>query len=303
MKKLSKMINKIIIPAAGLGTRMLPFTKEQPKEMLPIYYKGINGEIFAKPIIQCIFEQMFEIGIRNFCFIIGRSKRIIEDHFTIDHTFLKLLKRKGAKIYYDELKAFYKMIEQSNIYWINQHTPKGFGHAVLLGESFIGNDSFITHAGDVCIFSKVVHPLQRMLELYNKCYNEVDAILLTKRIKDVDLLKQHGIIIPDNKARISDTYSDNIILVKDLVEKPEKPPSEFAIMPIYIFKPIIFRMLREINVDRRGELQLTDAIQRLVNQGGNVYALIMPDNDIRIDVGMPSIYAQSLHSLTEWLNK
>lgn len=300
MRTLSKTINKIIIPAAGLGTRMLPFTKEQPKEMLPIYYKGMSGEILAKPIIQCIFEQVFDIGIRNFCFIIGRSKRIIEDHFTIDYTFLKLLKKRNAKIYYSELKIFYNKIEQSNIYWINQHIPKGFGHAVLQGEAFIGNDSFIVHAGDVCIFSKATHPLQRMLKLYNKYHNEVDAILLVKRIKDVDLLKQHGIIIPDNII-INDIYSDNIFPVKDLVEKPEKPPSELAIMPIYIFKPTIFRMLKEIKTDRRGELQLTDAIQRLVKQGGNVYALLMSDDDIRVDVGMPTIYTQSINSVIEWL--
>jgi UTP--glucose-1-phosphate uridylyltransferase len=292
------IIDKAVIPAAGLGTRMLPFTKEQPKEMLPIYYKGYSGAILVKPIIQCIFEQLFDIGIRRFCFIIGRSKRIIEDHFTIDEKFLELLKAKGNDIYYNELKAFYTKIEESIIFWVNQHIPKGFGHAVLLSESFIDNKPFIVHAGDVCIFSFKKHPLLRMLEVYETYGNEIDAILLVKRIKDVNLLKQHGIVIPSDIIPHND---NNIILIKDLIEKPKEPPSEFAIMPLYIFKPSIFKELKNVTIDKRGEIQLTDAIASLVSNGKKVIALEMLDSDIRIDVGMPDLYAQSINNIIERL--
>jgi len=117
------MIRKAVIPAAGLGTRLLSATKELPKEMLPIFYRDSNGEIYLKPMLQVLFEQLYKFGFREFCFIVGRGKRAVEDHFTPDYSFLDLLEKKGKEKFVKSLKEFYSMIEKSTIVWINQPEP------------------------------------------------------------------------------------------------------------------------------------------------------------------------------------
>ncbi|MFQ5941336.1 MAG: UTP--glucose-1-phosphate uridylyltransferase [Nitrososphaerales archaeon] len=279
---------KAIIPAAGLGTRMLPFTKEQPKEMLPVYYTSDSGEDGIKPIVQLIFEHLYDSNIREFCFIVGRTKRSVEDHFTPDYQFLEMLTKNEKDSQFKDLKHFYKKINESAIFWINQPEPKGFGHAVLLAEPFVGNSDFLVHAGDAYIFStNGKPPIQRMLELHNK--TGADAILLVNKISDVEQLKHHGVIVPEK--------SNEVISVKGIVEKPEKPASDLAVMPIYIFRPTIFKALRDTKPDFRGEIQLTDAIGRLITEGSKVLAIEMGYQDIRIDVGMPETYKKSLDIL------
>ncbi|MEW6604823.1 MAG: sugar phosphate nucleotidyltransferase, partial [Thermoproteota archaeon] len=149
-----KAVSKVVIPAAGLGTRLLSATKEQPKEMLPIFSKTENGELCVKPVLQLIYEQLFDFGFRNFYFIVGRNKRAIEDHFTPDRDFIDSLNRKGKSSHAKELARFYEKLSLSSIVWINQSAPLGFGHAVLMAKNLVKDDPFLVHAGDTIISSK-----------------------------------------------------------------------------------------------------------------------------------------------------
>ncbi len=278
-------LSKAVITVAGRGTRMLPFTKEQPKELLPIYSRSPTGHICVEPIVQMIFEQLYDAGFREFCFIVGRGKRVIEDHFTINHSLQDLSYNGLSKA--SGIDDFYKKVEQSRIAWINQILPEGFGHAASLSESFSNNNEFLVHAGDVSVISLCKKSvLDRIKNFYYS--NDLDVALVVNRIDDIGSLKQHGVVVPDTK------YKEGFA-VKRVVEKPTVPPSNLAIMPIYIFKPIIFEALRRTSADHRGELQLTDAIQTVIENGGNVGALMMREDDIRLDIGTPETYLHALN--------
>ena len=140
-------LEKVVITAAGLGTRLLPMSKEMPKEMLPIFVRGVNG-LALKPLLQALFEQLYSFGFRDFCFVVGRGKRSIEDHFTPDRGFVKLLRDRGKSALARELESFYEMVENSRILFVNQPEPKGFGHAVLMARPFVGDGLFVVYACD-----------------------------------------------------------------------------------------------------------------------------------------------------------
>ena len=174
---------KVVITAAGKGTRLLPMTKELPKEMMPVFSK-LNGKKYVLPLLQLIFEQLFESDIKEYCFVVGRGKRSIEDHFTPDNSFLKNTSKKN-KI---EIINFYKKINNADLFWINQNEPKGFGDAVKNSEKFIGNNDFIVHAGDVAIIGSKIHPVKRLIEA-GKDPN-VSAVLLFRKVSEPE---RHGV--------------------------------------------------------------------------------------------------------------
>ena len=169
------MVRKVIIPAAGLGTRLFPATKEQPKEMLPIFSKTPHGDMMVKPVVQLVFEQLHEAGLREFCFIVGRAKRGIEDHFTPDIECIKTLEGLGKNGQASDLENFYNKLETSAIMWVNQPEPKGFGNAVLMAQPFVQNESCLVHAGDSCIISKNMSFAQD-LPIDDYSYNKVGII-------------------------------------------------------------------------------------------------------------------------------
>ena len=171
-------MTKCVITAAGKGTRLLPFTKELPKEMMPIFTHH-NNQRKVVPLLQLIFEQMYENGLREYCFIVSKEKRSIEDYFTPDNLYLKELADKNKNL----ISNFYKKIEKSNLSWINQQKPLGFGDAVRKSERFVGNDDFIVHAGDAAIIGKNVHPIKRFLNLLKK-NKEIDCMFLCKEVSD-----------------------------------------------------------------------------------------------------------------------
>ena len=173
------MIKKIVITAAGLGTRLLPITKEIPKEMMPVFLHGRNDELMVKPLIQAIFEQFFRQGLREYCIIMGRQKRIIQDHFTIDKKFLKNFQRKSK--YRQDLEKNYLMLNSSKIFWVKQPEPKGFGDAVKHAQSFVGNDDFLVIAGDTLLpkGDKIIKKL-----LSDKLSGKNDATLILKEVTD-----------------------------------------------------------------------------------------------------------------------
>src|SRR5712691_5828372 len=165
-----------------MGTRLLSVTKEQPKEMLPVFAKGKNGELCLKPIVQLVFEQLYEVGFREFCFIVGRGKRAIEDHFTPDFNFVSMLDSKGKDGPASDLESFYKMIDGSTVVWVNQSEPRGFGDAVLRAKSFVGGERFLVHAGDSYFLARDADHVRRVMRLSEEL--KADALFLSQEVDD-----------------------------------------------------------------------------------------------------------------------
>lgn len=272
---------KVVIPAAGLGTRMLPATKEQPKEMLPIFSRTIKNNLCLKPVLQLVFEQLYAFNLRQFCFIIGRGKRAIEDYFTPDHNNVNLLRHIGKDDIALELQLLYEKILSSKLIWINQPEQKGFGDAVLQSEPFIGMEQFLVHAGDTYIGSNGSH-LERLFNAFHKF--KADAAFAVRIVEDP---RQFGVIR-------SKKLESNIFKVIEAVEKPEKPPTNYAIMPIYIFKSEIFNILKLVKPDRKGEIQLTDGIQGMIDAGFKVIAVNLKKEELWLDIGTPRLYWEAL---------
>lgn len=234
-------IKKAIIPAAGLGTRFLPATKAQPKEMLPIV---------DKPTIQYIVEEAVASGIEDIIIVTGRTKKAIEDHFDKSVELEMELEKKQNK----ELLEIARSVSQiANIYYIRQKEPKGLGHAVLTAKTFIGNEPFAVLLGDDVIDSE--RPaLKQMIEVYDKYHSSILGVQTVER-KDVN---KYGIV--DGIQLENRVYE-----VKDMVEKPsiDVAPSNVAVLGRYIITPQIFDFLEKQEVGAGGEIQLTDALNKL----------------------------------------
>lgn len=234
-------IKKAIIPAAGLGTRFLPATKAQPKEMLPIV---------DKPTIQYIVEEAVASGIEDIIIVTGRTKKAIEDHFDKSVELEMELEKKQNK----ELLEVARSVSQiANIYYIRQKEPKGLGHAVLTAKTFIGNEPFAVLLGDDVIDSE--RPaLKQMIEVYDKYQSSILGVQTVER-KDVN---KYGIV--DGIQLENRVYE-----VKDMVEKPsiDVAPSNVAVLGRYIITPQIFDFLEKQEIGAGGEIQLTDALNKL----------------------------------------
>lgn len=279
-------IKKAVILAAGLGTRLLPATKEQPKEMLPIFNIGINGKPCLKPFLQLIFEQLHKAGFREFCFVVGRGKRSIQDHFTIDDSFSESLKASNKADLSQELNAFYDRIRDSTIAFAVQPKPLGFGDAVYHAKFFTGNEAFLVHAGDDLVESKTTdhfHRLDKVLKKYN-----ADAAFLVKRVCDPT---KYGVIVGEE-------VGGGVYRVKSIIEKPSRPPSDIAVLAVYAFNPQIYSAIQDTRPDKYGEVQLTEAIQSLIIDGRRVYAIELNQNEKRIDIGSPESYRDTF--LAAW---
>ena len=268
-------MTKVVITAAGKGTRLLPFTKEMPKEMMPIFSKSFTDKKVVIPLLQYIYEQLYSMNFRDFCFVVGREKRSIEDHFTPHETYLKELKGEYKKF----ITKFYQKLENSHLVWINQNRPLGFGDAVKHAEKYVGKEDFVVHAGDVTILSKNKHPVLRLIETAKK-YPDAKAILLCKKAKD---LKRYGVPTVNK-------LSNNLFSVNEVVEKPDKPKSEFGILPLYYFKSDVFSSLKKIKPGKGKEFQLTDAIQNMIKEKQKVLAITLNKNEEEVDVGTVESY-------------
>lgn len=183
------VIRKAVIPAAGLGTRLLSVTKEQPKEMLPVFARGKNGDLCLKPIVQLVFEELYQVGFREFCFIVGRGKRAIEDHFTPDLSYISMLDSRRKNGAAADFEAFYKMVEGSTLVWVNQPEPRGFGDAVLNAKAFVGGDDFVVHAGDSHFLSTDADHLRRLMRASEDL--RADACFL---VQEVDDPRRYGVV-------------------------------------------------------------------------------------------------------------
>ena len=268
-------MTKVVITAAGKGTRLLPFTKEMPKEMMPIFSQTFTKNRVVLPLLQYIYEQLYSINFRDYCFVVGREKRSIEDHFTPHETYLKELNGDYKKF----IINFYQKLDNSHLVWINQNKPLGFGDAVKRAERYVGKEDFIVHAGDVTILSKSKHPITRLIETARK-NPDAKVILLCKKIKD---FKKYG--VPTVKK-----ISNDLFEVKEVIEKPNRPKSEFGILPLYYFRSEIFSSLKKIKRGKGREFQLTDAIQNLIKEKQKVLAIPLNKNEEEIDVGTVESY-------------
>ncbi|TGY91266.1 UTP--glucose-1-phosphate uridylyltransferase GalU [Petralouisia muris] len=261
-------VKKAIIPAAGLGTRFLPATKAQPKEMLPIV---------DKPTIQYIIEEAVEAGIQDIIIVTGRNKRSIEDHF--DRSIeLELELERGGK---QEMLTMVKEIsEMANIHYIRQKEPRGLGHAILAAQHFIGNEPFAVLLGDDVVVAK--QPcLGQMLDVFR----EYQTSILGVQTVDRQVVDKYGIIAGKQ-------VDDRVYKVTDMVEKPslEEAPSNVAVLGRYIITPEIFRFLETQDAGRGGEIQLTDALKRLAKEQA-MYAYDFMGH--RYDVGTKAGFIQA----------
>lgn len=279
------MLKKAVIPAAGLGTRLLPITKELPKEMLPIVALMKNRQPCLKPMLQAIFEQLYDVGLREFAFIVGRGKRAIEDHFSPDEDFIKYLRSKKRNDLAEDLQDFYNRINNSKIIFINQPKPKGFGDAVARAHIFTGNEKFLMQAGDDLILSKNNNHLKKAAKTFEN--HGADTLFLLEEVPDP---RNYGVITGIEKE-------PNLFQITNIVEKPKKPPSNLAIVALYFFKPIIYKAISEVKPDKNGEIQLADALKLLVEWKCKVYGLKLKSTEKRIDIGTAESYVAMLKSV------
>jgi UTP--glucose-1-phosphate uridylyltransferase len=240
-------VRRAVFPAAGLGTRFLPATKAQPKEMLPLV---------DKPIIQYAVEEAISSGLENLVIITGRGKNAIEDHFDISYELEKILEERGKPELLSRVRAISEMV---HLAYVRQKQALGLGHAILLSRDLMNNEPFAVLLGDDVIVSEVPC-IRQMIDIYNRYETSVVAIT------EVPVKETHryGII----KGRALPGTDERLFEIADMVEKPkiEEAPSNLAIIGRYILTPAIFEMLQATGKGSGGEIQLTDGLRRLLTQ-------------------------------------
>ncbi len=255
-------IRKAVIPAAGLGTRFLPATKAQPKEMLPIV---------DKPTIQYIIEEAINAGIESILIITGRGKRNIEDHFDKSYELESELQRKGKSSLLSMVEDISNLVD---VFYVRQKEPKGLGHAISCARAFVGNEPFAVLLGDDVVVSKKP-AIGQLIDVYKE-FNK--TVLGVQKVPGEDAYK-YGIIVPEVKSKEYRLHK-----VADMVEKPsiKNAPSNLAILGRYIITPEIFDVLEQQKPGKGGEIQLTDALKTLSGTQG-MYAYEFEGK--RYDVG------------------
>ena len=258
-------IDIAVVPVAGLGSRLLPATKSQPKEMLPVG---------RKPVVQYVVEELTRVGIRRILFITGPGKSSIENHFDLNSELTQMLRETGKEDLLAEL-SFERAPMQ--FFYTRQRQLLGLGHAVSCAESYVGDQPFVVALGDSIIGmnaeSDVVH---RMTECYHR--RQADAVIAFEEVAPSQV-HRYGVADP-----MSD---DEVFQLRDVVEKPlqEDAPSNLAIAARYVFAPPIFQSLKKIQPGKGGELQLTDAIRLLIQGGGKVFGVCLRAQEERYDIG------------------
>jgi UTP--glucose-1-phosphate uridylyltransferase len=264
-------VRKVVFPAAGLGTRFLPATKAQPKEMLPLV---------DKPIIQYGVEEAVQSGVDNIIIVTGRGKNAIEDHFDVNIELESFLQQRGKLELLEEIRKISNMI---NVAYVRQGEPLGLGHAVLVTSELVGNEPFAVILADDVIDADPP-ALKQMVDVFEKVGGPVLAV---ERVP-ADQVSSYGIVDIDPSADLG----KGIYAVRDLVEKPtrDEAPSNLAIIGRYILTPDIFPALRETASDRTGEIQLTNGLRKLLTQR-KIFAYEIDGN--RHDTGNKLGYLQA----------
>ncbi|MDY6876169.1 MAG: UTP--glucose-1-phosphate uridylyltransferase [Chloroflexota bacterium] len=266
---MAEPITKAIVPAAGLGTRLLPATKSQPKEMLPVG---------RKPVIQYVVEELQTAGLRQILIVTGRRKRAIEDHFDADPELVSALKQAGNEAGLADLSY---LDGKSRFFYTRQSAPKGLGHAISLGADFVDSDDCVVALGDSLIAAEShAAPLQAMMKAHRQL--GAAAVVAVERVPLEETFR-YGIVSING----AEPPPGEPVAVTDIVEKPPTgtAPTTLAVAARYVFSPAIFEALDRTVPDKQGEIQLTDAIKLLIHMGESVYAWLLSPDQHRYDVG------------------
>ena len=268
------MIESAVVPVAGLGTRLLPATKSQPKEMLPVA---------RKPIVQYVVEELVSNGIRQILFVTGRSKASIENHFDHDPELFQSLTQNNK---HDLLKELEFESLKANFFYTRQRQQRGLGDAILCAENFAGEEPFLVALGDSILgLNAVSQAVSRMADVFDS--KRASCVIAVEEVP-AEETSHYGIVQPEGGA-------DDVFRVINLVEKPapKDAPSNLAIAGRYIFSPMIFDMIRRVKPDQRNEIQLSDAIQFMCEEGRRVMAVKLAPQEKRYDIGNFPSYFES----------
>jgi UTP--glucose-1-phosphate uridylyltransferase len=266
---MTQKIVKAVVPAAGLGTRLLPSTKSQPKEMLPVG---------RKPVIQHVIEELQTAGLRQILIVTGRRKRAIEDHLDSDPELIASLEQAGNEAVLADLEF---LQGKSRFFYTRQSTPRGLGHAILLGADFVAGEDFVAALGDSLIAAEdPAAPVRAMMEAHRQL--SAAAIVAVEKVPLEEAFR-YGIVSLDG----AEPAPGEPVAMADIIEKPSvgTAPSSLAVAARYVFSPVIFEALKRTLPDKRGEIQLTDAIKFLIQMGQPVYAWLLSPDQQRYDVG------------------
>ena len=247
-----KKVTKAVIPAAGFGTRVLPATKSQPKEMLVIV---------DKPSLQYIVEELVASGITDIVIITGRNKVSIEDHFDYSFELEKTLEEDGKKELLEKVSQISKM---ANIFYVRQGKPLGLGHAILKAKPFIGDEPFIVALGDDIMYNPEKPVTQQLIEKYEKYGSSIIGVQEVEKSE----VSKYGVVEP---GKIMD---DSTVEIKNFIEKPtvEEAPSRMACLGRYLLDGKIFKYLEVTEPGKGGEIQLTDGILNMIQDNNEVLA-------------------------------
>jgi len=267
-------IDIAVVPVAGHGTRLLPATKSQPKEMLPVG---------RRPVVQYVVDELAQSGIHRLLFITGPGKTSIENHFDINPELISFLRETGREEQLQEL-AFER--QQMEYFYTRQRRQLGLGHAVLCARPFIGNQPFVVALGDsilgVHAKSNVVH---RMVDEFES--SGADVVVAFEEVPREDVV-HYGVALPGPQS--ADTF-----VLKDVIEKPSvsEAPSNLAVAARYVFSGSIFEALAKTEPGKGGEIQLTDAIRRVLREGGKGIGIRLSHEERRFDIGNFQSYYQA----------
>lgn len=267
-------IDLAVVPVAGQGTRLLPLTKSQPKEMLPVG---------RKPVVQHIVEELAHCGVRRLLFVTGPGKTAIENHFDINGDLINALRESGKEELLAEL-AFER--EDMQYSYTRQRRQLGLGHAVLCARPLVDNQSFVVALGDSIIGRNSQSQVVRMMiERFEG--RRADAVIAFEEVPSAEV-EQYGIAKPRNG--VGDVFE-----LVDIVEKPARAeaPSNLAVAARYVFSPAIFDCLSRTPPGKNDEIQLTDAIRLLIQEGGRVLGMRLPPGEERFDIGNFASYFQA----------
>lgn len=259
-------IDLAVIPVAGLGTRLLPATKSQPKEMLPIG---------RKPVVQYVVEELARVDLERMLFITGPGKVSIENHFDLDGELIQVLRESGKEDLLAELEFERAPVQY---FYTRQRQLLGLGHAVLCAQSFVGAQPFVVALGDSIIGLNAQSDVVKRMKHCFVEHNAV-AVIAFEEVPSADVCR-YGIARPANGEA-------DIFEVADVIEKPavEEAPSRLAIAARYVFSPAIFDALQRTHPGKGGEIQLTDAVRLLIQEGGKVYGVRLRSEEHRYDIG------------------
>ncbi|MGL4944034.1 MAG: UTP--glucose-1-phosphate uridylyltransferase [Thermoguttaceae bacterium] len=272
-----------VIPVAGRGTSLLPLTKSQPKEMLPVG---------SRPVVQHVVEELNRSGVTTHLFVTGANKTAIEDHFDINIDLINYLRKRGRE---EELAELEFERENATYFFTRQRIPLGLGHAVLCAESFVRGESFVVALGDTLLGTPQKHAtiVSEMIETFHNSPSPLGAVIAFDTVEPQEV-SQYGIATPGT------WINDRVFELADIVEKPSpsSAPSRLAVAARYVFAPTIFEFLRKTEPGINTDIQLTDAIRLMLQSGHRALGITLPKTTARYDIGSFENYFRAFQAFT-----